>query len=69
MRSPRVSASGTRRRGDPVYYGEVRNVNRANMQAFGHYQCLALRVHQYEAGVIQYAHKMWGEVARRFLPL
>jgi hypothetical protein len=47
--------------GDPVYYGEVKNVNRANMQAFGHYQCLALAFIKYENGVFQYAHKMWGK--------
>ena len=32
--------------GDPVYYGEVRNVAPGSLQVLGHYQCLALGVHQ-----------------------
>jgi hypothetical protein len=47
--------------GDPVYYGEVKNVNRQGMQVLGHYQCLALAFIKYEGGVFQYAHKMWGK--------
>ncbi len=47
--------------GDPVYYGEVRNVNPRNMRPLGHYQCLALAFIRYENGVLQYAHKMWGK--------
>ncbi len=47
--------------GDPVYYGEVRNVNRQGMQVLGHYQCLALAFIKYENGVFHYAHKMWGK--------
>ena len=45
--------------GEPVYYGEVRNVDRRTMTGTTHYQCLALAFIKYEAGVIQYAHKMW----------
>ena len=47
--------------GDPVYYGEVRNVSSKGMRILGHYQCLALAFIKYENGVIQYAHKMWGK--------
>jgi hypothetical protein len=47
--------------GDPVYYGEVRNVNPQNMQALGYYQCLAIAFIKYEGGVFYYAHKMWGK--------
>jgi hypothetical protein len=47
--------------GDPVYYGEVKNVSRQGMQVLGHYQCLALAFIKYEGGVFQYAHKMWGK--------
>lgn len=47
--------------GDPVYYGEVRNVNSRNMQPLGHYQCLALAFIKYEGGVFSYAHKMWAK--------
>ena len=47
--------------GDPVYYGEVRNVNRGTMTPTTHYQCLALAFIKYEAGVIHYAHKMWAK--------
>jgi len=47
--------------GDPVYYGEVKNVNRQNMQGFGHYRCLAIAFIKYEGGVFYYAHKMWGK--------
>jgi hypothetical protein len=46
---------------DPVYYGEVRNVNRRTMTGTTHYQCLALAFIKYEAGVFQYAHKMWAK--------
>jgi hypothetical protein len=46
---------------DPVYYGEVRNVDRRTMTGTSHYQCLALAFIKYEAGVIQYAHKMWAK--------
>jgi hypothetical protein len=47
--------------GDPVYYGEVKNVSRQGMQVLGHYQCLALAFIKYEGGVFHYAHKMWGK--------
>jgi hypothetical protein len=46
---------------DPVYYGEVRNVNPRSMRATGHYQCLALAFIKYENGVFHYAHKMWSK--------
>ena len=49
--------------GDPVYYGEVKNVNPRNMQVLGYYQCLAIAFIKYEGGVIYYAHKMWGKSA------
>jgi hypothetical protein len=47
--------------GEPVYYGEVRNVNPRTMQVAGHYQCLALAFIKYEDGAFYYAHKMWGK--------
>lgn len=47
--------------GDPVYYGEVRNVDPRSMRILGHYQCLALAFIKYEGGVFYYAHKMWGK--------
>jgi hypothetical protein len=47
--------------GDPVYYGEVRNVDPRDMQVLGHYQCLALAFIKYENGVFYYAHKMWSK--------
>src|SRR6266496_4537724 len=47
--------------GDPVYYGEVRNVDRRTMTPTTHYQCLALAFIKYEAGVLHYAHKMWAK--------
>ena len=47
--------------GDPVYYGEVRNVDRRTMTPTTHYQCLALAFIKYEGGVLQYAHKMWAK--------
>ena len=47
--------------GDPVYYGEVRNVDPRSRQVLGHYQCLALAFIKYEGGVFYYAHKMWGK--------
>jgi hypothetical protein len=47
--------------GDPVYYGEVRNVNARTGQLLGHYRCLALAFIKYEDGVFHYAHKMWGK--------
>ena len=47
--------------GNPVYYGEVRNVNPRTMQPMGHYQCLALAFIKYENGVFDYAHKMWAK--------
>lgn len=51
----------TQESGDPVYYGEVRNVSAASRQILGHYRCLALAFIKYENGVIYYAHKMWGK--------
>lgn len=47
--------------GEPVYYGEVRNVDPRSMRIGGHYQCLALAFIKYEGGVFQYAHKMWSK--------
>ena len=47
--------------GEPVYYGEVRNVDARGMRILGHYQCLALAFIKYENGVIHYAHKMWSK--------
>ena len=47
--------------GDPVYYGEVRNVNPQNRTILGHYSCLALAFIKYEGGVFYYAHKMWAK--------
>lgn len=47
--------------GDPVYYGEVKNVNAATKTILGYYQCLALAFIKYENGVFYYAHKMWGK--------
>jgi hypothetical protein len=46
--------------GDPVYYGEVRNVDPRSGRVLDHYQCLALAFIKYEGGVFYYAHKMWG---------
>ena len=51
----------TQETGDPVYYGEVRNVDARTKQIGGHYQCLALAFIKYDAGVLQYAHKMWAK--------
>ena len=53
----------TQESGDPVYYGEVRNVNPRTGQVLGHYQCLALAFIKYENGVFSYAHKMWSKAA------
>ena len=47
--------------GDPVYYGEVRNVDARTQRVGGHYQCLALAFINYDGGVLQYAHKMWAK--------
>ncbi len=47
--------------GDPVYYGEVRNVDPRSMRVLGHYQCLALAFIKFDGGVFQYAHKMWSK--------
>ena len=47
--------------GEPVYYGEVRNVDAGSKQILGHYQCLALAFIKYENGVFYYAHKMWSK--------
>jgi hypothetical protein len=47
--------------GDPVYYGEVRNVDPRTGQVLGHYQCLAIAFIKYENGVFSYAHKMWSK--------
>lgn len=49
--------------GEPVYYGEVRNVRAQGMQVLGHYQCLALAFIRFDGGVFQYAHKMWAKSA------
>ncbi len=45
--------------GDPVYFGEVRNVDARSRRVLGHYQCLAIAFIRYEDGVFHYAHKMW----------
>ena len=47
--------------GDPVYYGEVRNVSAKSRRLLGHYRCLALAFIKYQDGVFYYAHKMWGK--------
>lgn len=47
--------------GDPVYYGEVRNVDAARKRVSGHYQCLALAFVKFEGGVFHYMHKMWSK--------
>ncbi len=47
--------------GQPVYYGEVRNVDARTQQVLGHYQCLALAFIKFEGGVFYYAHKMWSK--------
>lgn len=47
--------------GDPVYYGEVKNVDPRSKRVLGYYQCLALAFIKYENGVFYYAHKMWGK--------
>jgi len=47
--------------GDPVYYGEVRNVDPRSKRVLGYYQCLALAFIKYEGGVFHYAHKMWAK--------
>lgn len=47
--------------GDPVYYGEVRNVDPQSKKVLGYYQCLALVFIKYENGAFYYAHKMWGK--------
>lgn len=49
--------------GEPVYYGQVRNVNAATRTIMGYYQCLALAFIKYENGVFYYAHKMWAKSA------
>ena len=49
--------------GDPVYYGEVRNVDARSRRVLGHYQCLAIAFIRYEGGVFHYAHKMWSRSA------
>jgi hypothetical protein len=49
--------------GQPVYYGEVRNVDARSRRVLGHYQCLALAFISYENGVFRYAHKMWSKSA------
>jgi len=51
----------TQEAGDPVYYGEVRNVDPRSKQILGYYQCLALAFIKYDNGVFYYAHKMWGK--------
>jgi hypothetical protein len=53
----------TQETADPVYYGEVRDVDARTKQVGGHYQCLALAFIKYDAGILQYAHKMWAKSA------
>jgi hypothetical protein len=45
--------------GEPVYYGEVREVSARTKEVGGHYQCLALAFIKFENGIFSYAHKMW----------
>ena len=47
--------------GDPVYYGEVRNVDARSGRILGHYQCLAIAFVKYDGGTFYYAHKMWSK--------
>jgi hypothetical protein len=47
--------------GDPVYYGEVRNVDPRTMRPLGNYQCLEMAFISYKDGVFSYAHKMWSK--------
>ena len=47
--------------GEPVYYGEVKNVDPRTMRALGHYQCLAIAFVKNEGGVFSYIHKMWAK--------
>jgi hypothetical protein len=47
--------------GEPVYYGQVMNVDPRTMKPIGHYQCLALAFIKFEGGVFSYAHKMWSK--------
>jgi hypothetical protein len=47
--------------GDPVYYGQVRNVDARTGRALGYYQCLAIAFIKYDGGVFYYAHKMWSK--------
>ena len=49
--------------GDPVYYGQVRNVDARSKRILGYYQCLAIAFINYEGGVFYYAHKMWPKSA------
>jgi hypothetical protein len=49
--------------GDPVYYGEVLNVDPRTKEVSGYYQCLELAFIKYEGGVFYYAHKMWSKSA------
>ena len=49
--------------GEPVYYGEVRNVDSRSMKPLGHYQCLAIAFVKHENGVFSYIHKMWPKTA------
>ncbi|MGO6883261.1 hypothetical protein ACC734_19090 [Rhizobium ruizarguesonis] len=51
----------TQETGEPVYYGEVKNVSKQSKKILGHYRCLALAFIKYENGVFYYAHKMWGK--------
>ncbi|MCP2001158.1 hypothetical protein [Nitrobacter winogradskyi] len=51
----------TQETGDPVYYGEVRDVDKRTKRVGGHYQCLALAFIKYDGGVLHYAHKMWSK--------
>jgi hypothetical protein len=51
----------TQEAADPVYYGQVRNVDAQSRKILGYYRCLALAFIKYENGVFYYAHKMWGK--------
>src|ERR1044072_635443 len=45
--------------GEPVYYGEVREVDARTKRIGGDYQCPATALIKNEGGFIPYAHKMW----------
>jgi hypothetical protein len=64
---PNAIASGllfwTQLTSDPVYYGQVLDVDPRTKQVLGYYQCLELAFIKYENGIFYYAHKMWSKSA------